>query len=62
MFAAGRILVSLDEPDTISSVWERLRGQSGFETFDRYVLSLDLLRMLDLITLENGRLAKGLRP
>jgi hypothetical protein len=51
--------VALEEPDTVSSVWEHLRGRPGFESFDRYVLSLDLLAIFGLVHLEHGRLTKG---
>jgi len=59
LFAAAHVLVALEEPDTVSSVWEHLRGRPGFESFDRYVLSLDLLAIFGLVHLEHGRLTKG---
>ncbi|HMV65752.1 MAG TPA: hypothetical protein PKA64_02785 [Myxococcota bacterium] len=55
------VLRLLDEPKTISRVWEELAEahadpQRSTLTFDWFVLSLDVLFALGIVSLERGRL------
>jgi hypothetical protein len=58
----GEILGQLDRPRTVSSLWEALRvGRNGTRrclSYDWFVLSLDLLFMMDAVALRDGRLVK----
>lgn len=59
----GEVLGILDEPKTVSRVWDELRRPSPSQkrptiTYDWFVLSLDLLYTINAIDLERGRLRK----
>lgn len=50
MLAAGAILLEeLKEERTVSSLWDGVRGKPEIQTFGRFVLSLDLLFVLELV-------------
>ncbi len=61
----GDILSMLERPRTVSSVWEAMkRGAKGKAksrhiSYDWFVLSLDLLFMMDAIALRDGLLIKN---
>jgi hypothetical protein len=55
---AATVLGAIRSPATVSTTWERVREASAITTFDRFVLSLDLLFALGLVKLESGRLAR----
>lgn len=62
----GEVLRLLDEPKTVSRIWDELRKPSRSVklpaiTYDWFVLSLDLLYTLNAIDLERGRLRKVVR-
>ena len=40
--------------DTVSSLWERVRKETEINTFEKYILSLDLLFMLKSIEVKDG--------
>ena len=61
----GRILQHIQEPMTVSALWEHLRttheeGADSRQAFhyDKFVLALDLLFMLGAVNLEDGRLIR----
>jgi hypothetical protein len=59
----GEVLRILDEPKTVSRVWDEFRKRSrhhetSLVTYDWFVLALDLLYTLNAIDLEKGRLKK----
>ena len=59
----GEVLRILDEPKTVSRVWDEFRKRSrhredSLVTYDWFVLALDLLYTLNAIDLERGRLKK----
>lgn len=60
------ILRFLDEPKTVSRVWDDFRKSSHTKglssvTYDWFVLALDLLYTLEAIDFERGRLKKSQR-
>ncbi len=60
----GEILGLLDKPRTVSSVWEELRGTTDKArrhrlSYDWFVLALDLLFLMDAISLSDGLLIKS---
>jgi hypothetical protein len=62
----GDILRFLDEPKTVSRVWDEYRrtgrtGKSSTVTYDWFVLALDLLFTLNAIDFERGKLKKAER-
>ena len=56
--AGTRMLIELESPQTVSSLWERVRDFDEIKTFDRYLLILDFLYILDLIDFKEGLLKK----
>lgn len=49
------VLIELTVPHTVSSLWEKVRKKYlEVKTFERFVLTLDLLYSLGLIELEDG--------
>jgi len=56
--AGSRILIELERPQTVSSLWEKVRNFDEIKTFDRYLLILDFLYILDLIDFREGLLKK----
>ncbi len=56
--AGSKILIELERPQTVSSLWEKVRNFDEIKTFDRYLLILDFLYILGLIDLKEGLLKK----
>lgn len=56
--ASATVLGALRSPATVSATWERVRETTAITTFDRFVLSLDLLFSLGLVKLDEGRLVR----
>lgn len=54
------VLVALRAPLTVSATWERVRDTRAITTFDRFVLALDLLYTLDLVSISAGRLERSM--
>jgi len=48
------ILDILSNPNTVSSLWEKVKQSSEINSFEKYILTLDFLYMLDLILIEDG--------
>lgn len=61
------ILIRLKQPSTVSRLWDEICNQHGSKTnlpkltFDRFILSLDLLFMLGAISYENGTLTRAVK-
>lgn len=59
------VLACLSKPMTVSKVWDQVREQRGEPVgvapinYDWFVLSLDLLFMLEAVRFENGLLRKA---
>jgi hypothetical protein len=54
----SRILEELSTPQTISSLWERVRKCKEINTYDKLVLGLDFLYIIGLIELSQGVIRK----
>ncbi|WP_405125025.1 ABC-three component system middle component 6 [Ralstonia pseudosolanacearum] len=52
------ILTHLDEPITVSSLWERLRLESNIGTFERFVLASNLLYLIGAIDIKDGLIGR----
>ena len=52
--AGTTILMESDIPQTVSSLWEKVRNYDEINTFEKFVLTLDFLYMIGLIKLEKG--------
>jgi hypothetical protein len=53
------LIENLRVPQTVSSLWEKVREYEEVKTFEKFVLTLDLLYMLKLIQFENGILKRN---
>jgi hypothetical protein len=53
------VLRNLDEPRTITSLWEACRQNAAIGTFHRFVLALDLLYLLGAIDQNDGLISKA---
>lgn len=58
----GDVLALLDEPKTVSKVWDEYRqkiDRDNGTSFDWFVLSLDLLFLMGALDLDRGRLERA---
>lgn len=53
------ILEKIHTGDTVSSLWERVRTVTEINTFEKYVLTLDLLYLLKALDIHEGILIKN---
>jgi hypothetical protein len=59
LLAAGaQLLERLDRPLTVSGLWDRVRQEVAFPSFDHLVLALDVLFALGMVDLEEGKLRR----
>lgn len=54
----GLLLHALAHPQTVSTLWERVRHNPQVGTFLRFTLALDLLYTMGLVALQEGLLTK----
>jgi len=60
----AEVLLILDEPRTVSQVWDRVRAKNSGSTpkraigYDWFVLSLDLLFAMGTIRIDRGRVSR----
>ena len=55
LLGMGSIIISeLRVPQTVSSLWEKARAHEEIKTYEKFILTLDLLYMLELIEFEEG--------
>ena len=52
------LLEELDQPQTVTSLWERAREEAAVGSFERFVLGLDMLYIIGAVGLENGLIAR----
>ncbi|MCD6540208.1 MAG: hypothetical protein J7K37_05890 [Candidatus Omnitrophica bacterium] len=56
--AGSKMLKELAIPQTVSSLWEKVKYMEEIKTFDKFILILDFLYMLGLIEFKGGLLRK----
>lgn len=54
----AEVLTELTEPMSAALLWERLRMKPEFGTFERFVLAVDLLFMLNAVVIVQGQLRR----
>jgi hypothetical protein len=60
----GEILKLLNRPKSISLLWDQFKESKGdgtnscYITYDWFILSLDLLYIMQVIKIESGRISK----
>lgn len=55
----GIILVHLNQSKTVTTLWNEVSKKPEFASFERFILTLDLLYMIGAIELEEGLLRKN---
>jgi len=62
LIGVGAILLGeLNSPQTVTSLWEKVRANRAVGTYERYVLVLDLLYITGIISLTDGLIDKEVR-
>ena len=58
----SKIIIELNTPQTVSSLWEKVRRKYlEIRTFERFVLSLDLLYAIGLVEVDNGIVKRSMK-
>jgi hypothetical protein len=52
------VLESLTSPTTITSLWEKIHNEDQQITFEKFILTLDLLYLLSVIEFDQGLLRR----
>ena len=52
------LLAHLEQPTTVSSLWQDVRELPEIATFERFTLSLDLLYIMNLVELREKKLRR----
>ena len=55
------LLDELDQPQTVTSLWERAREDGAVGTFERFVLGVDMLYIIGAVRLKNGLIERTRR-
>ncbi len=59
LLGVGAILIiELDRPQTVTSLWERTRKAAEVGNFERFVLALDMLYIIGAIELSSGLIVR----
>ncbi len=59
LLGVGAVLLNnLEQPQTVTSLWEKVRDNRSVGTYERFVLALDLLHITGVITLSQGMLKR----
>lgn len=57
----AQLLPYLESSHTVSSLWEKIKRSKEINTYEKYILTLDFLFLLNLITFEEGLLKRSRR-
>ncbi len=52
------LLANLEQPRTVSRLWEQVREHPSVRTFERFVFALDLLYLLGAVEFVRGHLKR----
>jgi hypothetical protein len=52
------VLESLNSPTTVTSLWEKIHSDDQQITFEKFILTLDLLYLLSVIEFDQGLLRR----
>ena len=52
------ILAHLKRPETVTSLWDKVRNDRSVGTYERFVLALDLLHIIGIVDLSQGMIQK----
>ncbi len=55
LLGVGSVLLrQLEQPQTVTSLWQKVRKNETVGTYERFVLALDLIYIIGLVKLTNG--------
>lgn len=54
----SEIVKLLDEPKTITALWEKSKQNDCFSGFDKFILSMDFLYMINAIEMVDGMIRR----
>jgi hypothetical protein len=54
----AELLTKFNSSHTVSSLWEKTRKSGKINSYEKFILTLDLLYLLDLVKLQDGLLRK----
>ena len=59
LLGVGAILLKeISQPQTVTSLWERVQSHQAVGTFERFVLALDMLHIMGVVGLTNGMIER----
>ncbi len=59
LLGVGAVLLGeLRNPQTVTSLWEKVRTHRSVGTFERFVLALDMLHITGIVLLSDGLIAR----
>lgn len=59
LIGVGAILLKeMHHPQTVTSLWEKVRGYSAVGPYERFVLALDMLHITGVLTLSQGMIVR----
>ena len=59
LLGVGAVLLSaLHKPQTVTSLWEKVREHRAVGTYERFVLALDMLHITGVVTLSQGMIVR----
>jgi len=59
LLGVGAVLLgALDKPQTVTSLWEKVREHRAVGTYERFVLAVDMLHITGVVTLSQGMIVR----
>ncbi|MCK4618734.1 MAG: hypothetical protein KAT52_02190 [Desulfobacterales bacterium] len=52
------LLKEVNRPQTVTSLWEKVREHSAVGTYERFVLALDMLHITGVLTFSQGMIVR----
>lgn len=59
LLGVGAVLIRyMERPQTVTSLWDKVRDDQAVGSFERFVLALDMLYITGVVTLSQGMLRR----
>ncbi len=59
LLGVGAVLLKeLKSPQTVTSLWEKVRSHQAVGTFERFILALDMLNITGVVALTDGMIER----
>ena len=52
------VLQAMETPQTVTSLWEKVRKHRSVGTFERFILAMDMLNIFGAVTLNDGMIKR----